>query len=413
MTSAHMKVPRLLSATLLLAVQWLNPLCAQVMMSHAPATHSSVGACDSPELSCANAASPALLSNGTLLLVWTAGGAVSVAKSFDWGKTFEPRVQIAEHQKFLDTGGDARAQIVADEDGHVMVAYGYFKDAHWNAKVNMAVSSDGAEHFSEVKDLIKNGQSERFPVLALQSNHRVSLAWIDKRVVAQKNKSGKVALGGSIAYTQTSDWGQTFKKEIIVNPESCECCRIGLVIDSKDQAFLAYRAIFPGGVRDHAIQSVSEKLQPSLVFRVSDDHWQTDVCPHQGPSLSVSDEEVLHVTWFTQGSNRKGLYYAHSLDGGRSFSEPLKIGNPEFNPSRGHVLSKGKAVWLVWKEFDGEKSSLNMMFSKDQGKSWSTKTELMTTLGYSDHPLLVQSGQQIFVSWLTRLDGYRLMLLDH
>ena len=407
-----MNLLNFLRGLLCLAMSCCASLGAQELTSHHLPTVAATLACHSKELACANAASPAWLADGTLAVVWTAGGAVSVAKSRDGGRSFGPRVEIAEHQKNLDTGADARAQIIAHDDGHVLVVYGYFKDTQWNAKVNFSLSTDFAEHFTLPKAISKSGDSERFPVLGLQKQGVVSMAWVDKRVVAQKNKSGKVALGGSIAYTQTSDWGQTFKKEIIINPESCECCRIGLAIDSNDRAVLAYRALFAGGVRDHAIQSVSDQYLPSALQRVSIDHWQTDVCPHQGPSVSVSETGAMHVTWFTQGSIRSGLYYAHALPGAQVFSEPMPIGNPALNPSRAFVLSSGSSVWLVWKQFDGETSSLHSMLSTDQGLTWSPAQELMTTRGYSDHPLLLKDGHRVYVSWLTRLNGYHLMRLD-
>jgi len=378
-------------------------------MNHLPAVP-----CQSQELMCANAATPTFLSDGTLLLTWTSGGAVRVAQSHDLGKTFEPSVLIAEHEKFLDTGGDARPQIVADDDGHVLIAYGYFKDRHWNAKVSYAVSSDHGEHFSAPRDLIKHGESERFPVLVLKSPGVVGIAWIDKRVVAQKKTAGQAALGGSIAYTQTSDWGETFDKEIIVSPQSCECCRIGMAVSGQGETVLAYRALFAGSVRDHAVQTVQTikgHLQPSAMLRVSNDHWQTDVCPHQGPSLALTDAGRVHVTWFTLGANRRGLFYARALATSGTFSEPMSIGKEQLNPSRAYVASNGETLWLVWKEFDGESSRLWGMASKDQGESWSPGHELMATRGYSDHPILVLGQGQLHVSWLTRDEGYRLMTL--
>jgi len=384
------------------------PAPSSMPMGHA---HEHTQSCQTQELRCANAATPALLPNGSLLLTWTAGGAVNFAKSNDGGKTFEPTVTIAQHQASLDTGGDARPQIVADAQGHVMIAYGYFKDSHWNAKVNYAVSSDFGAHFSPSHELIDHGESERFPVLGLKHGGVVAVAWIDKRVVAQQKKAGKVVLGGSIAYTQTADWGKTFAKEVIVSPQSCECCRIGLGINLQGQSVLAYRAIFDGSVRDHAVQMINDQLKASPLDRVSNDHWKTDVCPHQGPSIAISDSGALHVTWFTQGDNRRGLYYAHTVNSGGSFSEPMKIGHEGGNPSRAYVASSRDTLWMVWKEFDGVSSTLWLMHSKDQGESWSPMEALMSTQGYSDHPLLVEGPDQIYVSWLTRQDGYQLRAL--
>jgi hypothetical protein len=50
-----------------------------------------------------------------------------------------------------------------------------------------------------------------------------------------------------------------------------------------------------------------------------------------------------------------------------------------------------------------------MKKSNDDGKTWSPEKSLLQTSGYSDHPLLISMGGQVFLSWLTRVDGYRLI----
>jgi hypothetical protein len=62
---------------------------------------------------------------------------------------------------------------------------------------------------------------------------------------------------------------------------------------------------------------------------------------------------------------------------------------------------------MVWKEFDGEKTTVNLMTSHDDGKSWSKPTVISSTNDTSDHPLLVSDGQRMFLSWMTKADGYR------
>ena len=49
---------------------------------------------------------------------------------------------------------------------------------------------------------------------------------------------------------------------------------------------------------------------------------------------------------------------------------------------------------MVWKEFDGEKTSGQCDdLSHDEGKSWSTPVTIAATTDTSDHPLLVSDGQ--------------------
>jgi hypothetical protein len=90
----------------------------------------------------------------------------------------------------------------------------------------------------------------------------------------------------------------------------------------------------------------------------------------------------------------------------------MPIGVAEHNPSRPFVFASPGAVWMVWKEFDGEHTTVNLMNSRDHGKTWSVPRALAQTSDASDHPLLVSNGRNVFLSWMTRADGYRLLSLE-
>ena len=145
------------------------------------------------------------------------------------------------------------------------------------------------------------------------------------------------------------------------------------------------------------------------IRRVSEDDWKTDACPHHGPSIAVSVSGKFHVAWYTQGSKRSGVFYANSTNQGMSYSRPTKIGSEGANVSRPYLLALGQQVWLVWKEFDGAHSLVYIKQSIDDGKTWDTPKIISKTSGYSDHPLLINQGDTVFLSWLTRADGYQLI----
>jgi hypothetical protein len=67
---------------------------------------------------------------------------------------------------------------------------------------------------------------------------------------------------------------------------------------------------------------------------------------------------------------------------------------------------------IVWKEFDGEKTTVNLMMSHDDGLTWSKPTAVAETTDTSDHPLLVSDGQRVFLSWMTKADGYRIQPIE-
>ena len=366
--------------------------------------------CQGSGLDCANAATPFFSSDGKLLLAWNANGVVSVGQSSDLGKTLTSSVKIAEHGKSLDTGSDARPQIVADTQDNVFLAYAFFKDSNWNAQINAAISTDGGNTFSSPVSLVQDGSSQRFPSVLIRPDNFIFISWIDKRLVAAAKQGGVKRLGGSIAYSFSSDGGKTFQAEQFANESTCECCRISGALDPQNQPVIVYRAIFPGGIRDQASQVISARgAEP--VRRVADDEWKTDACPHHGPSIAVSGSGKLHVAWYTQGGKRSGVFYANSSNQGLSYSKPARIGAEGANVSRPYLLALGQQVWLTWKEFDGTYSLVYMKQSADDGKTWSAPQLISKTNGYSDHPLLVNKRDAVFLSWLTRNDGYQLIKL--
>ena len=157
---------------------------------------------------------------------------------------------------------------------------------------------------------------------------------------------------------------------------------------------VVFRNIFEGGVRDHAVMTFADPATPGEVRRVSNDEWQIS-CPHHGPSLSISPAGTYHVSWYTNGKARKGLFYARSEDEGRTFSDPLpRLAAP--TATHAAVCAAGPhGATMVWKEFDGERTSVNAMTSHDEGKSWSKPVAIATTTDTSDHPLLVSDGQNL------------------
>jgi hypothetical protein len=51
------------------------------------------------------------------------------------------------------------------------------------------------------------------------------------------------------------------------------------------------------------------------------------------------------------------------------------------------------------------------MVSADGGVNWGAAETVAATADASDHPLLVSDGRGVFLSWLTKKEGYRLLPL--
>ena len=146
----------------------------------------SEAACEQPTQRCATKATPAFGPDGTLWLVWMAGGQVSVASSQDEGRNFSAPTQVTTKRLNLDWGPDARPKIVVDRKGGVALAFSTFRDEAFNGEVLYTRSADGGKSFAELKPITANRESQRFEALALDQDGTVFATWIDKRNRAQR-----------------------------------------------------------------------------------------------------------------------------------------------------------------------------------------------------------------------------------
>jgi hypothetical protein len=378
--------------------------CAAAQMQH---QHGSEAACDEAELRCASKVTPVFASDGTLWLAWMAGGRISVASSRDAGKSFSAAIAATPERLNLDWGPDARPKIAIDRKGGIALAFSIFKDKAFNGQVLYTRSDDGGKSFAAARPITASNESQRFEAIGFDNGGDVFAAWLDKRNRVPAREAGKKYDGAGLFFASSKDGGATYSEARMAIDNTCECCRLGLAFDPQNHPVVVFRNIFEGGVRDHAVITFSDAATPGEPRRVAVDDWQIAACPHHGPSLSISANGTYHVAWFTNGRARKGLFYAHSRDGGKSFSAPFAIGDAKRSASRPYLLAGPHGLTMAWKEFDGEKTTVKLMTSGDDGETWTKPKTVAETSDSSDHPLLVTDGQRTYLSWMTKADGYR------
>ena len=384
---------------------------AYAQMSHHQ--HASDAACDEPTLRCASKVTPAFASDGTLWLAWQAGGQVSVASSKDGGQTLSTPVAVTKERLNLDWGPDARPKIVVDREGRIAVAFSIFRDKAFNGQVLYSRSFDGGKEFAEPKPITGSNESQRFEAMALDQDGSLFVAWLDKRNRVPAKEEGRKYEGAALFFASSKDGGETYSEARMARDNTCECCRLGIAFAGPGRPAVVFRNIFEGSIRDHAVMTFTDPSTPGEIRRVSVDDWQISACPHQGPSLSISAAGTYHVTWYTNGKVRKGLFYARSKDAGVTFSDPVQVGRADRSPSRPYVIAGPHELAMVWKEFDGEKTAVNLMTSQDDGVNWSAPKAIASTSDTSDHPLLVTDGRRTYLSWMTKADGYRFQPIEN
>lgn len=344
---------------------------------------------------------------GRLWLASIRGQHIYVSYSDDHGITQSAPVKVNTESENILGDGENRPKIIVRK-GVIYVSYTQGLAKPMSGDIRFSRSIDGGESFSAPLTVNDNHEviSHRFDAMAVNGKGHVYIAWLDKRDLSAAQKTGEIYSGAAIYYAMSDDGGASFRSNVKIADHVCECCRTAMAVDTDGYPVVVWRHIYETNIRDHALIKLDGKMAP---VRISQENWNIAACPHHGPSLSIASDGIYHATWFSNAPERHGLFYAHSTDQGKTFSSPLNFGNFEAQPAHPYVLSLGSRVYLVWKEFDGESTSILGMLSGDGGKSWSAPGKLAATSDVSDSPLLTSENNLAYLSWNTKNEGYRLI----
>ena len=360
-------------------------------------------------LRCARVVTPIVDGHGGLWLVWAHDGHVYVQHAETPEAPLSPPRVVNRSPEEVAAFGEHRPKLAVDAAGRVHVTWTRRGARRFSGDVRYSRSLDGGRSFSEPVTLNSDRQEigHRFDVLTVDAAGRLVVAWLDKRDRARAEAAGRRYRGAALYYRWSADGGARFQPDRKLVDHTCECCRLALAAEPEGGLVLLWRHIFEGGVRDHALMRLAEPGRPGVMRRASFDGWRIDACPHHGPALAVEAHGVWHLAWYTGAGPQPGLRYARTRDGGRSFSPPVRFGDPQADAGHPALLAVGRRIHLAWREFDGRRSRILGMRSEDGGETWSTARVLAEVPGEADYPYLVAWRDRVFLSWQTRQAGYR------
>lgn len=332
---------------------------------------------------------------------------IYVDYSTDLGKTFSVPVRINRKPQRIKVSRQNRPDIVVDHSGRIVITYSV-EIGHITSQF-LSVSNDSGQSFS-MPIFLSEKASEAISFLgrlALSPSGKIYAFWLDERDHTDWRKPGFSVYSTMIGSENSSN--QVNRK---LAGTLCECCRLAVAFDNNNQPTLFTRFIYPDHIRDHGLIRIPSKGKKPLSWRVTFDQWKIRGCPEHGPALSISEEGKYHITWFTQGSARQGLFYANSSDQGQHFSAPLPFGTLDNMSGYPDIIAQGRHVFLTWIEYDGAKTLLLVMHSTNGGENWSPAKLIAESTAGSDIPFLLRNKEGIFVSWNSKYEGYRLIPLD-
>lgn len=244
-----------------------------------------------------------------------------------------------------DGHGEGAPKMVIKPNGTMVIVFAVKKPTEKNrfaGVLKYSQSNDHGKTWTDAKNIHSSDNPEgsfAYPDLAVLPNGEVAAIWLDSR-----NR-----LPYSELYFAKTNGDSGFGSDKKIGAGSCQCCRTELYVSGDGITHCVYRGILPDSSRDMVyIRSADNGNSFSEPVCISSDQWKIDGCPHTGPTMTMSNNQ-LFFTWFTQGTG-SGLFTTSTNDGVNFTSRKAVTDNALVSHPQMISLSDGKRV-TVWEEF--------------------------------------------------------------
>ncbi|MFW5442790.1 MAG: exo-alpha-sialidase [Methylococcaceae bacterium] len=334
---------------------------------------------------------------------------VYVDFSKDKGKTYSTPIKVNTTEQKISAWPENPPAIQISNSGRINVLY--YADEEQKATSFYSYSDDNGQTFSSPALISDHAQSAMHYMdkMLIDSDDKLYLFWHDTRHESHDKEQAAGVL--SLYYSVKSPSNDSGFINKFISGGVCSCCRTATTFSSAGKPVILARMVYSDGIRDHALIRMNKHGVWQKPQRVTHDNWDIEACPEHGPSIAIDNNNRTHLTWFTLGDTRQGIFYAQTDDDGKTVSPPLALGNINHIPSHPDVITLNQRVIIVWKEFDGEQTTLHIKESLDRGKSWTDKTTGLQSQSKNSHPKLISNNTDIFLSWTTKNEGHRLIKL--
>lgn len=229
--------------------------------------------------------------------------------------------------------------------------------------------------------------SHAFATAVLLPNGEVGAAWLD----------GRNHLEHSELYFVQTQGREGFGKDKHIGGPSCQCCKLNLYMDDDQTLHLVYRSLTGDNIRDIAhISSKDNGKSFSLPTIVSNDQWQINACPHNGPAITKVGSSLFTI-WYTMGGG-EGLYYVRSDRQGENFSSRTRLTEQAKRP---YIASLGDQAIAVWDE----------VFQKDEEFYRRVKRARIDSKGdLIDTKYLSPEGTEATMPYLFEMDSEKVIV---
>jgi hypothetical protein len=277
-------------------------------------------------------------------LAWAAsspnGTDIVAAVSVDGGESFSRPVRVNAVERQANVNGEQppRVAVARGPDGRLSIVVLWTARGEGGTALVTARSTDGGRTFGPTTALpgVTAAGNRGWESLVAGRNDHLFALWLDHREAAQGRTAHTHHQHGSAPAASAAADGaaRAQRSQLFVGsldgaiaPRGiargvCYCCKTALATDRDGTIYAAWRHVYAGNQRDIAFtQSRDGGRSFAAPVRVSEDGWQLDGCPENGPALGVAASNRVHVVWPTLVRDARGetlrLFHSSSEDGRR------------------------------------------------------------------------------------------------
>ena len=125
------------------------------------------------------------------------------------------------------------------------------------------------------------------------------------------------------------------------------------------------------------------------------------------PYVAASGSNV-YVVWADNTPGNFDIYFKRSTDNGATFGSKINRSNTAAMSDKPMVVASGNYVYVMWSEATSGTghNEVYLVRSSDNGATFGSVINVSATTGYSRYPFMTVSGSNVYIAWSeTKYDG--------
>lgn len=257
-----------------------------------------------------------------------------------------PRVVVRQNDLFVNW---ADFPSVVEVPGGGWVAHWLQRGGHgtYDYGIRVATSPDEGVSWGEpwIPHEDRSPTEHGFATLWPVGEGRLAAVWLDGRKYVD-GTHGPATEEMTLRAREMDSRGR-LAAEWELDARVCDCCQTDVAVTAAGPV-VVYRDRSLEEVRDiHVVRREEDGWsEPRPVHR---DGWVIPGCPVNGPTIDARGDEVA-VAWFAAPRDEPRVQIAHSRDGGRTFSEPVRVDDGRPVGRTDVVLAPDGSAVVLWLE---------------------------------------------------------------